>query len=300
MKRVLLTGGTGQLGHALRETQWPEDMQIVAPERSNLDLSDAKSVADYLNVHSFDAIINAGAYTAVDKAEDDIETATTVNSLAPEILAFWSAEKNIPIIHVSTDYVFDGSKSEPYHEDDQPNPLGVYGQTKWKGEQAVAAANPRHVILRTSWVVSPVGQNFVKTMLRLARERDRVRVVNDQHGAPTLAADLAEAIVRIVLRQMADSNAPSGIYHFANAGETTWYRVAREVFRLAKLAGHMVPLVEDITTAEYPTRAVRPANSRLDTGKIARDFDIHPRHWTAALDSLMKQLLTQGRGEAQS
>lgn len=300
MTRILLTGGTGQLGIALQALEWSKEIQVIAPARANLDLKDKSSIASYLKHQSFDAVINAGAYTAVDKAESEPALAHAVNAEAPGILAEWCAVRRIPLMHISTDYVFRGDKAEAYKETDTTEPVSVYGQTKRAGELAVQAANPRHLILRTSWVVSPHGQNFVKTMLRLGAERSHLRIVSDQRGSPTIAADLAQAIQTLVIRQLNDYSTESGFYHFTNAGYTTWYGLAQEIFRLAAERGHRIPTLEPIAASDYPTAARRPANSRLDCTKITSDFAISPRHWTVALEAMMTQMLPLQSGDALS
>ena len=226
---VLLTGGTGQLGIELLRQPWPEGVRLHAPARAELDLADPASVARMVASRRWDAVISSGAYTAVDKAESEVGAAWAVNALAPAILARAAAEVGAPMVHVSTDYVFAGDKPEPYAEDDPVGPLGVYGASKEGGEQAVRTANPRHVILRTAWVVSPHRANFLKTMLRLGAEREELRVVADQHGCPTFAADLAAAIRTILLRLMADRGAPTGTFHFVNEGEASWAEFAAAI-----------------------------------------------------------------------
>ncbi len=218
-------------------------------------------------------------------------TAWKVNALAPAALAWATAQAGIPMIQLSTDYVFDGSKAGAYVEDDPVGPVSVYGASKEAGEQAVRAGNPRHLILRTAWVVSPYGANFIKTMLRLAQTRDRLTVVDDQHGCPTSAADIAGALAVIAARMANDEAAPTGTYHFVNSGEATWCEFAREVFALARARGLAAPTVEAIPTSAYPTPARRPANSRLDTAKLTRDFGVEPRDWRTAVSEVVEILL---------
>lgn len=289
-KRILITGGTGQVGTALLHCSWPGDVQLIAPTRNDLDLNDFESIERYISSGDFSAVVNSGAYTAVDRAEDDIVSAWKINALAPAAIAAASRRIGIPLVHISTDYVFDGSKSEPYIEDDPVAPLGVYGASKEAGEQAVRTGNPRHVILRTAWVFSAHGTNFVKTMLRLGDERAQIKVVDDQLGCPTAATDLAEAIVKITCRMMEDAYAPVGTYSFVNKGDATWYSFAREMFRLRHSAGFSVPVLEAIETGQYPTRARRPANSRLSTEKLAADFAIDPRSWNSGLEQVLSAL----------
>lgn len=283
MRRILITGGTGQVGNELLRCRWPSDIELIAPTRQELDLSDCDSVGHYIAEGDFCAVINSGAYTAVDRAESDILTAWKVNALAPAAIAAATMRSGIPVIHVSTDYVFDGTKKGLYVEDDPVAPLGVYGASKEAGEQAVRTGNPRHVILRTAWVFSAHGTNFVKTMLRLAQERALVKVVNDQQGSPTAASDIASTLALISHRLIGDERSPVGTYNFVNVGDATWYDFASEIFEVRRSAGHKVPNLVPIETRDYPTPAQRPANSRLSTEKLRRDFDVEPSHWTEAL-----------------
>jgi dTDP-4-dehydrorhamnose reductase len=288
MGPILVTGGSGQVGGAL--LRLASDMEIVAPGRSELDLSDPRSLAAIIGSRPWAAVVNCAAYTAVDRAESDVVAAWQINALAPAALAAATAAANIPIIQLSTDYVFDGSKAASYVEDDPVAPLGVYGASKEGGEQAIRTANPAHIILRTAWVVSATGSNFVKTMLRLGADRPHLRVVADQHGCPTTADDIARAILTI-LGRIADG--PYGTYHFVNAGEATWHELAEAVFARAAIYGHAAPAVEPIATSDYPTRAARPANSRLWTAKIARDFGVAPRQWREAVDEIVDTLVKE-------
>lgn len=233
------------------------------------------------------AVINCAAYTAVDKAESEADLAEAINARAPAILARETALLGIPLIHVSTDYVFDGGKPSPYFESDPVLPLGVYGQTKEAGEAAVRAANPHHAIVRTAWVVSARGANFINTMLRLGAERPEVRVVDDQLGCPSNAKDIAAALFTVA-RDLGDR---SGTWHFVNRGEASWHDLARRVFDAAAARGLPTPLLTPITTNEYPTPAARPANSRLDTSKITADFGIDPRPWQDAVDDILTERL---------
>jgi dTDP-4-dehydrorhamnose reductase len=287
---ILLTGGDGQLGTEIRRLA-PPHWRIVAPDERELDLTDLAAVEAALSAKPWSLVISAGAYTAVDKAESDIVTAWRVNALGPAALAAGSAKAGAPIIHISTDYVFSGDKPGYYVEGDPVAPLGVYGASKEAGEQAVRTANPRHVVLRTAWLVSPHGNNFVKTMLRLGAERPALRVVDDQRGCPTSAIDLARALLVVAERLIADPAAPCGDYHFVNAGEASWCDFARAIFEAAKAYGRPAPSVEAITTAEYPTPARRPANSRLSTDKIRRDYGVEPPPWPTALDEILARLL---------
>ncbi|OOG63077.1 dTDP-4-dehydrorhamnose reductase [Sinorhizobium sp. A49] len=283
MRRILITGGTGQVGTELRNRPWPSDIELVAPTRQELDLSDCDAIEELITAGDFCAVINSGAYTAVDRAESDVATAWKVNALAPAVIAAATKRQGIPLIHVSTDYVFDGSKDGPYLEDDHVAPLGVYGGSKEAGEQAVRTGNPRHVILRTAWVFSAHGANFVKTMLRLGAERSEIRVVDDQRGSPTAASDIALALNHISLRLVEDREPHYGTYNFVNSGEATWYGLACELFAQREQAGYAVPILKPIGTSDYPTPARRPANSSLSTEKLLRDFGIEATTWQDAL-----------------
>ena len=286
-RHILVTGGRGQIGLELARQAWPADVTIHYPTRDTCDIGSQASLFTYLRSYSFDAIINCAAYTAVDKAEEEREAAFLINGEAPG----WLADTGIPLIHLSTDYVFDGTKDDYYTEDDPVAPLGVYGASKQEGERAVRAGQSRSVILRTAWVISAHRANFLKTMLRVGATNPKLRVVDDQHGCPTSAADIAAALRTIVLRLIEDPAAPTGTYHFVNAGEASWCELAREIFALSAAAGGPSAEVEAITTAEYPTPAKRPANSRLSTSKIAADYGIHPRDWRAAVRDIIDELV---------
>ncbi|TZG27942.1 dTDP-4-dehydrorhamnose reductase [Sphingomonas montanisoli] len=290
MRRILVTGGAGQVGIELARQGWPADVELLLPMREELDIGSAESVAAFFAAHELAAVINPAAYTAVDKAESESEAAFLANAVGPKLLAEASARAGIPIVHVSTDYVFDGTKDEPYVESDPVAPLGVYGASKLEGEQTIAAGNPRSVILRTAWVLSAHRGNFLKTMLRVGATNPKLRVVADQIGCPTSAHDIAEALRIITLRLIEDERAPTGTYHFVNAGEASWHDLATEIFRLSARSGGAAPQVEAITTAEYPTPAKRPANSRLSTAKITADYGIHPRDWRAGVRDIIDEL----------
>ncbi|WDZ80913.1 dTDP-4-dehydrorhamnose reductase (plasmid) [Ensifer adhaerens] len=289
-RRILITGGTGQVGTELLRYPWPEDIQLVAPNRHELDLTDCDSIDQYISTGDFSAVINSGAYTAVDRAESDVVTAWKVNALAPAAIAAASKRIGIPLVHLSTDYVFDGVKNGPYFEGDSVAPLGVYGASKEAGEQAVRTGNPRHVILRTAWVFSAHGTNFVKTMLRLGAQGGLIRVVDDQIGSPTAASDIAMAVATITNLLIERSHAPTGTYGFVNSGQTTWFGFAQEIFRQRKDAGFLVPSLEPIATSQYPSPARRPANSRLSTEKVRRDFALEPRNWVDALKPVVESI----------
>ena len=286
-RHILVTGGQGQVGLELARQDWPADIIMHFPTRETCDIGSQTSLFTYLRTYSFDAIINCAAYTAVDKAEEDRDEAFRVNGDAPG----WLADTGTPLIHLSTDYVFDGSKPGYYREDDPVAPLGVYGASKLEGERAVQAGQSRSVILRTAWVISAQRANFLKTMLRVAGSNSKMRVVDDQHGCPTSAQDIASALRTIALRLIDDGDAPLGIHHFVNAGEATWCELARDIFTLSAAAGGPSGEVEAITTADYPTPARRPANSRLSTSKITANYGIHPRDWRAAVRDIIDELV---------
>lgn len=289
---ILLTGGNGQVGTGLKQANRGR-FEIIAPDRAELDLCDSASIMEYISSRDWAAILNCGAYTAVDKAESDEATAFKINATAPEIIGRAAAERVIPLLHVSTDYVFDGKKASPYVEGDPVAPLSVYGASKAAGERAVRDAGGRHLILRTAWVVSPWGNNFIKTMLRLGTERERLGVVADQLGCPTSALDIAETLLRLAERLIADGDAPTGTYHFVNSGEASWHALALRVFERAAVQGLNTPRVDPIATLDYPTPARRPANSRLSTEKLRRDFGINPRPWENAIDDILDRLLKE-------
>jgi len=293
MTDILVTGGQGQVGLELTALQWPTGFNLVTPTRTELDIASADSVKAYFAGKSFAAVINTAAYTAVDKAESDIGVAFGINALGPALLSEAAKDAGTPIVHISTDYVFDGRKDGVYFDNDPVNPLGVYGASKEAGEQAIRSAVQRAVILRTAWVVSRHRTNFIKTMLRVGADRPVLRVVNDQRGCPTSASDLAGAAAKIALRLIDDPASPTGTYHFVNGGDTTWYGLARHVFEVAARHGGPSPAVEAISTAEYPTPAKRPANSRLSTARLAADFGIAPRPWQDATGEIVGALIAK-------
>ncbi len=291
MRDILVTGGAGQVGLELARQGWPADVRVHFPTRAELDIGDGASVAALFARQRFAAVINPAAYTAVDKAETDSAAAFLANAQGPAFLAQATREAGIPLVHVSTDYVFDGSKPGAYREDDPVAPLGSYGASKLAGEYAVLAGNPRSVVLRTAWVLSAHRGNFLKTMLRLAATNPQLRVVADQVGCPTAAGDIAGALKTITLRLIEDGRAPTGIFHFVNAGEASWCDLARDIFTLSAAAGGPSAQVEAIGSADYPTPAKRPANSRLATAKITEFYGIHPRDWRAAVSDIIDELV---------
>lgn len=289
---ILVLGGAGQVGTELQALSWPDGVRVHAPGRTDLDITDADAVAAALAARDYRAVINTAAYTAVDKAESDVVAAWRLNALAPAILAAATAAQSIPLVHVSTDYVFAGTKRDGAYAPDAPiDPQSVYGASKAAGELAVRTGNPRHAVVRTAWVVSPHRGNFVKTMLRLAAERVALTVVDDQHGCPTSATDLAAALATIAQRMAGDADAPTGTFHCVNAGDTTWCGFAEAIVAgSARRGGRSVP-VKGIPTSAYPTPARRPANSRLSTDSLTAAYGIAPRAWQAALDDILDRLV---------
>jgi len=278
---ILVTGGTGQVASALGAAGGAA-VRVVG--RPVLDFDRPESIVASCREAAPWLVVNAAAYTAVDAAEDDAEAAYRANRDGPGALARLCAAAGVPLVHISTDYVFDGAKGAPYVESDPTAPTGVYGASKLAGEQEVLAAWTRTVVLRTSWVYAPSGKNFVRTMLRVGADRDRLRVVADQRGCPTTAADLADAILAIAARLREGwRDEYAGVFHAAGSGETTWHGLAVATFEEAARFGARVPVVEAITTAEYPTKAKRPADSRLDCGKLASVFAVRLPDWRVSL-----------------
>ena len=291
VKQILVTGGNGQLGTELKRHAWPDGWAVTAIDIDELDLRDAAAITAMVASQPWAAVISAGAYTAVDKAESDVVTAWAVNAMAPAAFAESCAKAGIPIIQVSTDYVFDGARNGAWEVTDPVAPLGVYGASKLGGELAVRTSGARHAIVRTAWVVSAHGNNFIKTMLRVGASNPTLRVVDDQRGSPTSATDLAAALAKITMRLVEDLTAPTGTYHFSNAGAVTWAGFAREIFAQSAVRGGASAEVQGITTAEYPTPATRPANSLLSHDAIIRDYSIHPPAWQTALGNILDELL---------
>ncbi len=281
--KLAVFGARGQLGHALARVAERHALAAAAFDRTAADITDARAVAAALARSKADVAVNAAAYTAVDRAESDSAAAFAVNRDGAANVAAAANALDIPVIHVSTDYVFDGTKATAYTEDDPIAPLGVYGRSKAEGEAAARKANPRAVILRTAWVYGVEGANFVKTMLRLGAERDVLRVVDDQRGCPTFADDLAEGVIRIA-GKLGDR---WGTYHLTGGGETTWFGFARAIFAEAAALGARSPRLEPITTADYPTPAKRPANSVLDGAKVKRAFGVELPPWNDGLSRML-------------
>lgn len=277
--KVLVFGVSGQVATHLNQHDW-----VTGLGREQADLSDSETCAAIIRDSDADAIINAAAYTAVDRAESEPDLARRVNATTPGAMAQAAADRDIPFLHISTDYVFDGQGEDPFRPDASPGPLNVYGRTKLAGEEAVRGAGGRHAILRTSWVFSAHGMNFAKSMLRLPETRDALTIVEDQIGGPTPAGAIADALM-IMARAIADGQG-GGTYHFAGAPDTSWKCFARETF---VAAGRDVKII-GIPTADYPTPARRPLNSRLDCSDLASDFGVTRPDWKAALRDIVKEL----------
>lgn len=284
MIRVLVFGQTGQVATELAR-QATSDIAMTCLGRDRADLSDPAACAAAIAASDADVVINAAAYTAVDKAESEEDLATTINGTAPGAMARACAARGIPFLHVSTDYVFDGTGTRPWHPDDPTGPLGAYGRSKLVGEQAVSAAGGPHAILRTSWVFSAHGANFVKTMLRLGATRDKLTIVADQVGGPTAAADIAAALLTMA-RAFHAGQGTTGTYHFSGTPDVSWADFAREIFTQSGLTCQ----VEDIPTSAYPTPAQRPANSRMDCTTLTHDFAIERPDWRASLRRVLSDL----------
>lgn len=290
--RILITGREGQVARAIAGSSLAAH-ELIFANRPELDLEDPASIEACVARTRPELIVSAAAYTAVDKAEDHPESAERANAEAPAILAHAARKSGAPLIHLSTDYVFDGSSNRPWREDDGVAPLGVYGRTKARGEEAVRSAAPDgHAIVRTAWVYSPWGSNFVRTMLRLADSgHDTVRVVADQIGCPTSAHCIASGIDAIVRRWMVDGAAgTSGTYHLAGDGEASWAEFAEAIFAASGATGGLASKVVRIPSTEYPTRAARPANSRLDCTRFAETFHFRAQPWRNALQRVMEEL----------
>jgi len=289
---IMLTGANGQVGWELSNRGGQRGLEILALDRADLDITDPVLVSEEVNRSGVSLVVNAAGYTAVDEAESEPELAFAANRDGPAYLASACGKAGIPLVHISTDYVFDGQKQGSYLETDPVSPLSVYGKSKAAGEVAVRKHLREHFILRTGWVYGVHGHNFVKTMLRLGREREEVQVVTDQYGCPTYAADLAETILRIATQFLEGGQVHWGTYHYCGKGVTNWYGFAEQIFALAREHVFLkVKRIEPITTAEYPTLAKRPASSVLDCSLVKRHFDIAPKPWHESLARMLQQVL---------
>ena len=286
---ILITGGHGQVGQALAHASWPEGGRLHRPTRDELDLTDAAALADAFARTPFAAVINACAFTAVDAAEAQAGDAFLANALIPARLADATRHAGLSLVHISTDCVFDGRLDRPYAEDDATAPISVYGSSKRAGELAVLSANPRSAVVRTAWVVSARGKNFIRTIVDAAANRPQLAVVADVIGSPTSADDLAETLVTLTLAMIADPEAPTGIYHCVNAGEASWADLAAEALRLT---GSRTTVVA-IPAADRPAPAPRPANSRLSCERLANDYGVTMRDWREAVAGIVAELQSE-------
>ncbi len=293
MKRVLVTGRGGQLATGLADALPAQGFEAFLFGQPEFEFDQPATIAAAFATARPDAVVNCAAWTAVDAAEDNEAGAFMANAIGPALVARHCAALGIPLIQVSTDYVFDGRKGAPYVETDAPNPVGAYGRTKLAGEWSALAENAQTIVMRTAWVFSPVGNNFLRTMLRVGAERPVLRVVADQHGSPTAAPDLADAIAGVLARVRETGWQPQyrGVFHAAATGYTTWHGFAEAIFAAAAARGGPRPEVQAITTADYPTRAVRPADGRMDTTRLAQTFGVALPRWQDGLDRVARVVL---------
>ena len=291
MKNILVTGAYGQLGNEVRilSANYPE-YNFMFTDVDSLDITDKNELMDFVTGNDIRYIINCAAYTAVDKAEDDVELCEKINATAVKNLGLAAAEAGAGIIHVSTDYVFDGTSCRPYSEDMPTKPCSVYGKTKLKGEKNLLKVCPNAIIIRTAWLYSPFGNNFVKTMIKLGSERESLNVIFDQVGTPTYALDLADAILKAMDQTIDTDHDKSGIYHFSNEGVCSWYDFT---IKIHEIAGINTCKVNPIETKDYPTKAARPHYSVLNKTKIKQTFNITIPHWEASLKECIKELSEQ-------
>jgi dTDP-4-dehydrorhamnose reductase len=291
VKPILVTGANGQLGHELARISCPAGYQLVTLDRAAFELDDPETIKAMIASRGWAAVINGAAYTAVDKAENDVVAAWKINALAPAALAQACVAAGIPLVQVSTDYVFAGDKDGAWEVHDPVAPLGVYGASKLGGELAVRTSGVRHAIVRTAWVMSAHGNNFVKTMLRAGATHDTLSVVADQVGSPTSAVDLAQVLLTIAVRLAEDAAAPTGTFHFSNAGAVSWAGFATEIFGQSRARGGASANVAAIPSSAYPTPARRPSNSVLSHEAIRVAYGIEPRPWQAALGDILDELI---------
>lgn len=297
---ILIFGARGQVGRELTALAAARKVQVVGLARNEANIADNYAVRAAIDTQRPAVVVNAAGYTAVDRAERDVEAATAANVTGPAVLAAACADAGVPLIHLSSAYIFDGLKKTAYVETDRANPLGVNGRTKAEGEAKVREAAKRHVILRTSWIYGVYGRNFLRTTMRLAGERDELKMVADQYGCPTASIDLAEAIL-VVVRKLADKPNTSGTFHFAGSGRTSWHGFAEEIVRRQALFTGRTPKVTAISSAEYPSAAKRPANCELDSSKFATTFGYRARSWQERVAEVVAQLSARARiAEAKS
>jgi dTDP-4-dehydrorhamnose reductase len=292
--KILITGADGQLGRELIKQGQLKGFSVQAPSEDDMDITDLEKIDHCMAFHQPEVIINAAAYTQVDKAESEAALAFAVNTTGSANLARMCAKNKIPLVHISTDYVFDGQKGTSYLETDAISPVGVYGRSKADGEIEIRSHLKEHIILRTSWLYGIHGHNFVKTMLKLATTKPKIRVVADQYGSPTNAADLAQTILIISDRMQFNDDVDWGTYHYCGQGVISWYNFAEKIIGLARLyADVKTTRIEPIATADYPTRAVRPIYSALDCSRIQKHFGINPKPWQKSLEITIKELLVR-------
>jgi len=293
--KLWITGANGQVGSALVKQAIGKGYEVIATTRSDIDITDTNQVNSFAYKHKFDVIINAAAYTSVDKAESDLEQAYQVNAEAVKLLAQAALKSGIPLFHISTDYVFDGTKPSPYLESDPICPVNIYGASKRKGEEFLELSGVKFINLRTSWVFGTEGNNFVKTMVRLANERDELGVIDDQIGAPTFAVDIANTLLEIVNKVVNSEFNEWGTYHYSGLPSVTWWEFAKYAIEHAFECGvvSQLPVLNKLTTAQYPTPAKRPINSRLDNEKIQKIFSVKCSDWKAGV-CLLNQMSPKG------
>ena len=290
--KILITGAQGQVGKELVSIANQRGFDVIAAGQTELDITQLKNIKSYFEVHQPDLVINAAAYTAVNKAEEEQDIAYAINRDGAANLAAVSKEKNIPLLHISTDYVFDGTKSEAYSENDAVSPLGIYGISKWQGEETIRQTLPEHIILRVAWVFGEQGNNFVKTMLRLAKDRDELSVVADQFGRPSPAKDIAKTLIILAEQYQKEKTLEWGTYHYCGDEKVSWCGFAKEILKQAKEQGLIEKdiKVNAITTAEYQDPTKRPANSVLDCEKIKNTFGIEMPSWKESLNQVLTEL----------
>lgn len=290
--KILITGAQGQVGKELVSIANQRGFDVIAAGQTELDITQLKNIKSYFEVHQPDLVINAAAYTAVNKAEEEQDITYAINRDGTANLAAVSKEKNIPLLHISTDYVFDGTKSEAYSENDAVSPLGVYGISKWQGEETIRQTLPEHIILRVAWVFGEQGNNFVKTMLWLAKDRDELSVVEDQFGRPSPAKDIAKTLIILAEQYQKEKTLEWGTYHYCGDEKVSWCGFAKEILKQAKEQGLIEKdiKVNAITTAEYQDPTKRPANSMLDCEKIKNTFGIEMPSWKESLNQVLTEL----------
>lgn len=288
IKKVLVTGSNGQVGYLLSQKlkKLKDEFKLYSYDRAGLDITSQNNVAEKCDDIQPDIIINCAAHTSVDKAEADIENCFAINELGPKYLAEQALKHDALLIHISTDYVFDGNKTEPYNETDKPNPQGVYGKSKLAGELAIQNTGCKNVILRTAWVFGEHGNNFVKTMLKLGKAREELGIIGDQFGGPTYAGDIADTLINIAIKYSNETY--TGIYHYSGYPHVSWYKFAKSIFNNASKAGIHLALktLNEIPATAYPSPAPRPENSRLDCTKLKSSFGIKPSNWQSALNKI--------------